>query len=82
VHESRCDGSRSCVGLAGRLCSTGVCHQRGRHADVGVVADETPTGERACSSTVWLSGIEKNGKDEADEVAMLQTESRGGADGS
>jgi hypothetical protein len=65
------------VGLAGRLCSTGVCRQRGRHADVGVVADETPTGERACSSTVWLSG-----KDEADEVAMLQTESRGGANGS
>jgi hypothetical protein len=41
----------------------------------------SPTGERACSSTVWLGGIEKNGKDEADEVAMLQTESCG-ADGS
>jgi hypothetical protein len=30
VHGSQCGGSGSCVGLAGCLCSTGVCHQRRR----------------------------------------------------
>jgi hypothetical protein len=28
VHGSRCGDNGSCVGLAGRLCSTGVCRQR------------------------------------------------------
>jgi hypothetical protein len=30
VHGSRCGSHGSCVGHAGRLCSTGVCHQRRR----------------------------------------------------